>query len=331
MNVRKWFLMPLLVLAVVGFVGCGTEDKAEEKTEVRVALDWFPWSNHSGLFIAQENGYYDDENLDVTIYTPDDPSTVLLTVGAGQDDFGLSYQSVVLLALEKDVPVVSIAALVQHPLNSVMALESSGITRPSDLSGKKVGFPGIPTDSLLLETMLQADGVTLDDVEMVNVGYDLVPALISEQVDAIVGAYWVHESISAENQGFPVNIMRMEEWGIPDFYEIVMVASEDMVNDDPDLAQRFMRATMRGYREAVANPQAAIDILAQAAPEIDEAIERPGVDLLSPLWIEGDLDFGLQTTDKWVEFADWMLEHGLLGSEVDADAAFTNQFVEGAQ
>jgi putative hydroxymethylpyrimidine transport system substrate-binding protein len=166
---------------------------------------------------------------------------------------------------------------------------------------------------------------------MVNVGYDLVPALISEQVDAIVGAYWVHESISAENQGFPVNIMRMEEWGIPDFYEIVMVASEDMVNDDPDLAQRFMRATMRGYREAVANPQAAIDILAQAAPEIDEAIERPGVDLLSPLWIEGDLDFGLQTTDKWVEFADWMLEHGLLGSEVDADAAFTNQFVEGAQ
>jgi putative hydroxymethylpyrimidine transport system substrate-binding protein len=327
MNVRKWFLMPLLVLAVVGLAGCGTD----EKTEVRVALDWFPWSNHSGLFIAQENGYYDDENLDVTIYTPDDPSTVLLTVGAGQDDFGLSYQSVVLLAMEQDVPVVSIAALVQHPLNSVMALESSGIARPSDLGGKKVGFPGIPTDSLLLETMLQADGITLDDVEMVNVGYDLVPALISGQVDAIVGAYWVHESISAENQGFPVSIMRMEEWGIPDFYEIVMVASEDMVNDDPDLAQRFMRATMRGYREAVANPQAAIDILAQAAPEIDEAIERPGVDLLSPLWIEGDLDFGLQTADKWADFAAWMLEHGLLTSAVDADAAFTNQFVEGAQ
>jgi putative hydroxymethylpyrimidine transport system substrate-binding protein len=331
MNVKKWFLMPLLVLAVVGIAGCSTEDKAEEKTEVRVALDWFPWSNHSGLFIAQENGYYDDENMDVTIYTPDDPSTVLLTVGAGQDDFGLSYQSVVLLAMEQDVPVVSIAALVQHPLNSVMALESSGIARPSDLSGNKVGFPGIPTDSLLLETMLKADGITLDDVEMVNVGFDLVLALISGQVDAIVGAYWVHESISAENQGFPVNIMRMEDWGIPDFYEIVMVASEDMVNEDPDLVQRFVRATMRGYREAVANPQAAIDILARAAPEIDEAIERPGVDLLSPLWIEGDLDFGLQTTEKWVEFSAWMLEQGLLGSDVDASKAFTNRFVEGAQ
>ena len=327
MNVRKWSLMPLLVLAFVVAAGCGSN----EKTEVRVALDWFPWSNHSGLYIAQENGYYADEDLDVTIYTPDDPSTVLLTVGAGQDDFGLSYQSVVLLAREQAVPVVSIAALVQHPLNSVMALKSSGIVTPRDLNGKKVGFPGIPTDTLLLETMLKTDGITLDDVEMVNVGFDLVLALISGQVDAIVGAYWVHESISAENQGFPVNIMRMEDWGIPDFYEIVLVASEDMIDDNSDLVQRFVRATMRGYREAVANPQAAIDILARAAPEIDEAIERPGVDLLSPLWIEGDLDFGLQTAEKWVDFAVWMEEQGLLGPGVNANEAFTNRFVEAAQ
>ena len=133
MHVRKWFLMPLLVLVVVGVAGCGTQEETEKKTEVRVALDWFPWSNHSGLYIALEKGYYDDENLDVTIYTPDDPSTVLLTVGAGQDDFGLSYQSVVLMARDQDVPVVSIAALVPHPLNSVLALKSTGLDRPRAL------------------------------------------------------------------------------------------------------------------------------------------------------------------------------------------------------
>ena len=328
MKIRHWLLLPLLILVVAIATACGGE---EEKTSVRVALDWFPWSNHSGLYIALEKGYFEEEDLDVTIYTPDDPATVLLTVGAGQDDFGLSYQTVVLLAMEQDVPVVSIAALVQHPLNSVMALKTSGIARPKDLKGKKVGFPGIPTDSLLLETMLKADGVTLDDVEMVNVGFDLVPALISEQVDAIVGAYWVHESISADNQGYPVNIMRMEEWGIPDFYEIVLVTSTDMAENNSDVVQRFVRAAMRGYREAVADPAGAIDILAQAAPEIDENIERPGVELLSPLWIEGDLDFGWQTTDKWVDFATWMREQGLLSSDVDASEAFTNRFVEAAQ
>ena len=330
MSMKRWVLFPfLLVVVLLGAAACGDDD--DELTSVRVALDWFPWSNHSGLYIADEKGYFADEGLEVTIYTPDDPATVLLTVGAGQDEFGLSYQTVVLLGREQGVPAISIAGLVQHPLNSVMALKESGIARPGDLAGKKVGFPGIPTDILLLTTMLKADGASIDDVEMVNVGFDLVLALIGKQVDAIVGAYWVHESISAENQGYPVNIMRMEDWGVPDFYEIVLVTGDDMVAEDPDLVERFVRAAMRGYAEAVADPQGAIDVLKEAAPEIDEAIERPGVALLSPLWIEGDLSFGWQTADKWVNLAQWMQANDLLGPGVDPATAFTNRFVEAAQ
>ncbi|MBI2170810.1 MAG: ABC transporter substrate-binding protein [Chloroflexi bacterium] len=320
-------LVSLLFLAFFA-AACGGE---KEATKVRVALDWFPWSNHSGLYIAKEKGYFAAEGLEVTIYTPDDPSTVLATVGAGQDEFGLSYQNEVLYAAAQGVPVVSIAALVQHPLNSVMALKSSGIARPRDLKGKKIGAPGVPTDEPMLDAMLKADGITLKDVEIVNVGYDLVPALISKQVDAIVGAYWVHESISAENQGFPVNIMRMEEWGVPDFYEIVLVTSKERADKQADVVQRFVRAAVKGYKDAVADPQKAIDILKQASPEIDEKIERPGVTLLSPLWIEGSNPFGWQTEQKWVSFAQWMTDKGLMAKPVDAKTSFTNRFVEGAR
>ena len=297
-------------------------------TEVRLALDWFPWSNHSGLYIAEENGYFAEEGLDVEIYVPNDPATILQTVGARQDDFGISYQPEVLLAGQQNIPVTSIAAIVQHPLNSVMALQSSSIERPRDLAGKKVGAPGVPTDEPLLATMLKADGIGLEDVEIVNVGFDLVPALISGQVDAIVGAYWVHESISAENQGYPVNVMRMEEWGVPDFYELVLVANADVVENDPELVERFVRAVTKGYQAAIDDPQAAIDVLKRAAPETDEAIERPGVALLAPLWIEAGLPFGTQTEDKWGAFAAWMRDEGLLTDPGDVSRLWTNRFVE---
>ena len=297
-------------------------------TKVSVALDWFPWSNHAGLYVARERGYFAEEGLEVDIFTPGDPSTVLQTVGAGRDDFGINYQTGVLIAREQGVPVVSIMALVQHPLNSVMALEGSGISSPADLVGKTIGWPGIPDNEPLLDTMLKSEGFGLDDVELVNVGFDLVPALISEKVDAIVGAYWVHESISAVNQGFPVNIMRMEQYGVPDFYELVMVANEETIAEDPDLVQRFVRAASRGYQDAIADPQGAVQLLGEVRPEVDLSIESPGVDLLAPLWKpEGGQGFGWQEEDRWVDFAAWMSESGLLSSGNDARSAFDNSFV----
>ncbi|MDP3062700.1 MAG: ABC transporter substrate-binding protein [Chloroflexota bacterium] len=321
-------LVAALAVALAG-VACGGGEVKLEK--VSVALDWFPWSNHSGLFIAREKGYYRDEGLDVDIYTPSDPSAVLQTVGAGRDQFGISYQVEVLLARQQQVPVVSIAALVQHPLDSVMTLKSSGIERPGQLKGKKVGYPGIGYDEPLLETMLKQEGLSLTDVELVNVGYDLVPALIGKKVDAVVGAYWVHESIAAENQGYPVNIMRMEQWGVPDFYELVLVSSEKLIKDNPKLVERFVRATVLGYKDAVADPQKAVDALVKANPEVDQSIERPGVVLLAPLWTEGVPSFGWQTRERWVGFADWMKANSLLKPDVDASAAFTNKYVEAAR
>jgi len=326
-NVRL-VLAALVGLMTLALVACGGGDP--DQVTVKLALDWYPNSNHLGLFIAEEKGYFADENLVVDLYTPVDPSTVLQTVGAGSDDFGISYQPDVLLARAQGVPVVSIAGMVQHPLNSVVALKSSGITRPGDLKGKKVGYPGIPTNEPLLETMLRFDGLSgLGDVELVNVGFDLAPALISGRVDAVVGAYWTHETILLENEGHPVTVLKMEEWGVPDYYELVMVASEKKLAEDPEVVERFLKAVRRGYADAVADPQAGVDILLRGTnEEVDEKIERPGADLLKPVWKTSAADFGEQDAGRWESFAKWMHVNGLLKEELDASKAFTSQFEE---
>ncbi len=322
----------VLLLTAFAFVaaGCAERIGTDDPDEVSMALDWYPWANHSPFFLADERGYFADEDLDVDIHVPANPEDVLMLIGSGRDTFGISYQTAVLQARAEDIPVQSVAALVQYPLNSIMTLEDSGLDRPGDLEGKQIGYPGIPSNEALLETMLESDGLTLDDVELVNVGFNLVQALISEQVDAIIGAYWVHESILAENEGFPVNIMRVEDWGVPIYYELVLVASDETVEEDPELVERFVRAMRQGYVDAMEDHDAATDAMIEEYPDTDRDLEADSIVMLSPLWTEGADYFGQQTSERWNEYAEWMIERGLLDPDAGVEEAFTDEFVQSA-
>ena len=313
------------VLAALALAASGCVSREPERASVKLALDWYPNANHIGLYIAERKGYFDDEGLDVDMYTPIDPSSVLQTVAAGQDDFGMSYQPDVLLARNEGVPVVSVLGVVQHPLNSVMTLKTSGLERPSHLKGKKVGYPGIPTNEPLLDTMLKHDGLNgLEDVEMVNIGWNISESLVGEKVDAVIGAYWTHESIHMENLGYPVNVMRMEDWGVPDYYELVLVTGEGYLADNEDVVERFVRAMKRGYEDAIADAQAGVDVLVAANEgEIDEGIDRPGADLLVDLWqLPSGGGFGTQTPARWDGFVGWMKENEMIDVSLDSAAAY---------
>jgi putative hydroxymethylpyrimidine transport system substrate-binding protein len=304
-----------------GFVR-GTGAQETDLESFTVALDWYPNANHAGLFLAQERGYFADEGLAPELYTPSDPTTVLQTVGAGRDAFGISYQTDVLLARAAEVPVVSVLALVQSPLQGIMVLADSGIARPGDLIAKTVGYPGIPSQEAFLATMLESDGATMNDVELVNIGFSLTPALVSGQVDASLGAFWTHEPIVAAQEGYPTAMLRVDDWGVPPYYELVITASEETVSSRPDLVERFLRATRRGYEDAIADPAAALAALQAASPDLDAQVEEAGIALLIPIWTAGDVPFGTQTAERWDAYAAWMTERGLIPPGLDVTAAW---------
>jgi putative hydroxymethylpyrimidine transport system substrate-binding protein len=302
-----------------------------EMTEITLALDWYPWGNHTGIFMALENGYFEEEGLDVEVNVPADPTTALQLVATGDDDFTISYQADVLYARQQGLEVQSVAALVQHPLNTIMALESSGITEPADLEGKTVGVTGVPSDEAMLGAILEDSGLSLDDVEVVNVGFDLMPSLLSKSVDAIIGGYFVHESILAEQQGEPVVAMNVQDYGVPDYYELLLVTGDAFAEENPAAVEGFVRALQRGYEAAAADPDAAVDALMAAYPETAEDVEREGIGLIVPLWTDdGAVAWGTQTEERWQSYHDWLREVGLLEEDVDVNEAFTNAFVEAA-
>jgi putative hydroxymethylpyrimidine transport system substrate-binding protein len=296
---------------------------AQEPTKVTLALDWYPNANHTGLYVAQDAGYFTEAGLEVEIYVPADPTTVLQTVGAGRDTFGISYHADVLFARAQDVPVKSVAAMVQHPLNCLMFKADAPIERPSDLSGRTVGVTGLPSDDAFLGTILAFDGLSLDDIEVVNVGYDLLPAVLSDQADAVLGAYWTHETILAEQQGLSVRYLRVEEWGVPDYYELVLVSGDDVASGTPDVVSGLLGALQRGYTDAIADPAAALELLYAQNPDLDPAVEEEGLGLLAPLWTDnGTVAFGTQTPERWDAFGTWLKEQGLLAAETDIPSAY---------
>ncbi len=315
----KFIVLFMLSLFVIG---CGNEK------ELSLALDWYPNSNHAGIYSAIDEGFFDEEGIKLSVYTPSDPTAIISSVASGRDDFGLSYHPDILQAQSAGLEIVSVLSISQHPLNSIMTLKKSRIKNPSDLKGKVVGYPGIPSNKAMLETVLSSQNININDVETVDVGFELVKALVSGSVDAIIGAYWTHESIVMELQGYEIEIMRLEEWGVPDYYELILITNKSFLEENKSEVEKVVSSFKKGYEFSIRNPQESITSLISIVGEeiVEEDVERAGVELLIPMWQSNNLPFGHQDISKWEETYEWMYQNNFLEKELIIENLFIDEF-----
>lgn len=250
---------------------------AEDK--MTVLLDWFINPDHGPIIVAQENGYFADEGLEVEIIPPADPSAPPRLVAAGQADLAVSYQPQLHLQIHEGLPLKRVGTLVATPLNCLLVLENGPIETLADLKDKKVGFSVAGVEEAVLAAMLNTHDVALDDIEMINVNFSLSPSLMSGQVDAVIGAFRNFELNQMDIEGVTGRCFYIEEEGVPPYDELIYVANPETM--DADKVARFLAATEKATQFIVNNPEKSWEIFAATSPELqDELNARAWVDTL---------------------------------------------------
>jgi putative hydroxymethylpyrimidine transport system substrate-binding protein len=336
---KKRFIM-LLCLLLLSACSAGKKDNqvASDKDsaglqskqnlqKVSLMLDWYPNAVHSFLYTALEKGYFKEQGLDVDIKMPADTNDPLKLVAANQVDMAISYQPQVVVARGENIPVQAFGAIVRHPLNHLLVPADGSISSPKDLAGKTIGYPSIPLDEAIVQTMVRTAGGNPQRIKMVDVGWDLIPAMATKKTDALIGGYINHEKLLLEKEGHPMRAFNSTEFGVPDYYELVFVASEKGIKEKPEIYKKFMAAASKGQQYVQGHPQQGLSILMKQEDKsspLDKEVETKSLQILLPLMDAKDKPFGYQESATWENVTKWLYDNKVLKNGVKASDAFVN-------
>ena len=330
-------LAPALLAAscALALSACGTKQDVISTSQTKpftVVLDFFPNADHAALYAAIAHNDFREGGLDVHPQVPSDPSAPLKLLAAGRADMAISYEPELLLARDQGLKLVSIGALVQRPLTSIIALPRQHVRKVADLAGKTVGTAGIPYQSAELRTALQTAGVSPSTVKEVNVGFNLVPAMLSGKVAATLGGFWNYEAIQLEQLHKHPLTIPVDKAGVPEYNELVLVVREDEARARGQDLRAFLQALARGERAVRADPAAAAALVVKANPSLDPKLQLTSIERTLPVALpaEQGKPFGWQKPSAWASFASWMFARKLLGHDPSAGLPpFTNEFLPG--
>lgn len=335
-------LILALIAAAVLLAGCGgggdgsttgtaSETVAQSKPkkplrEMSITLDGYSGPENLGVLMASWEPYFDEQGLDVTTYSPGSPDRPVLYTENGTVDVGISREPELILAQSKGIPVVAIGTLIAEPTASMIWLEKSQIKDIADLKGKTIGTAGLPVQEELLKSVLASAGLSLDDVKLKNSGYNMVPALAKGKVDAIFGANWNLEGIQLEEMGLDPVITKVQDLGIPDYDEYVVIARRDSLKKKPKLFRGFMAAVARGTATSIEDPDLAFEAVdedVESDYRVTPQVRKPQVEATLPLLSEsGEMD-----PAQAEALVSWMHREGMIKKKIPVSALFTNEFL----
>lgn len=320
-----WTCLIVLLTACSSTSGENGDD-GESLKDVTLVLDWTPNTNHTGLYVAKEKGYFKEQGLNVEIIMPGEAGADQL-VASEKADFGISAQEALTKARVQDIPVVSIAAIIQHNTSGFASPQDKNIDSPKDFEGKTYGGWGAPVEKEVISSLMKQENADAEKVEIVNMGNTDFFTAVERDVD-FAWIYYGWTGVEAELRGKDLNMIYLTDYSEKlDYYTPVLTTNQKHIDEDPELVKDFTKAVSQGYQYAIDEPKKSADILIDAVPDLDPELVKASQEWLSPKYQDDAEQWGIQNQETWQNYADWMYENDLLDQELKASEAFTNEFL----
>ena len=323
---KKILKILILCLILVLAVSCG---KSKSNQKIKIVLDWVPNTNHTGLYVAKDLGYFKEEGLDVEIVQPPEGSTTAL-IGAGGAEFGISFQDTLAksFAKENPVPVTAVAAILQHNTSGIISLKEKGIDSPKKLEGKKYATWEDNIEQAILKKLVTDDKGDFSKVKLIPYTITDVVTGLKTDVDA-VWVYYAWDGIATERAGLQTNFLKIRDYGEElDYYSPVIIANNDFLKKNPEIAKKVLKAIKKGYEYAMKNPEESAKILVKNSPELDINLVTASQKWISKEYQSDAKEWGIIDGNRWNRFYEWLYKNKAVEREIPKDFGYSNEYMK---